>query len=93
MKALLAAMLLLFTPLSALAEGCTVSGCSGELCVEEGQDMASICIFNESYRCYKTHSNCERQKNGTCGWTQNEALQQCIAKANQSGGADAPLAQ
>lgn len=59
---------------------CVVSGCSGELCVEptsSEEGFASICVWEEEYECYR-EAVCERQKDGECGWTQTESLQQCL---------------
>ena len=56
---------------------CVTGGCSGELCVEKGNDVASTCIWDDSYACYKT-AKCEVQSDGNCGWTQTLQLQQCL---------------
>lgn len=75
-------MFMLLMPLSAMAEdGCVVSGCSGELCVAEGNSMASTCIYKPEFACYKAHGTCKHQSDGNCGWTQTEALQECVEKA------------
>lgn len=59
--------------------GCTVGGCSGTLCTESGEDMASTCEYRDEYACYK-QSTCERQSSGKCGWTQNDLFKACMAK-------------
>lgn len=59
---------------------CVRSGCSGELCVPEGTEMASACIYKEEYACY-ADATCERQTNGECGWTQTAELTMCLEEA------------
>lgn len=58
-------------------KSCIVSGCSNQLCIEEGSSGVSTCEYNESYLCYRT-AKCERQQDGKCGWTQDENLKSCI---------------
>ena len=58
---------------------CYVGGCSGEICSEE-EGASSICTWNPEFVCYKD-AVCERQADGQCGWTQTEALQECIDNA------------
>jgi thiol-disulfide isomerase/thioredoxin len=60
--------------------GCVIGGCSGQLCIEEGDDGVSTCEFREEYACYNTAS-CERQADGQCGWTQTEELTSCLGNA------------
>lgn len=62
------------------ADTCAIGGCSGEICGEANEidGMASICVYRPEYACYK-NSRCERQQNGTCGWTQTPELTQCAA--------------
>ncbi|MCU0678264.1 MAG: hypothetical protein MUF19_01605 [Candidatus Pacebacteria bacterium] len=62
------------------SRGCMVTGCSSQLCVEEGQDMATTCEWVSKYSCYQT-ATCERQATGECGWTDTPALQQCLVAA------------
>lgn len=57
---------------------CQRSGCGGELCVEPGQDIASICMARPEHACYRSAS-CERQPNGQCGWTMTRELTACLA--------------
>ncbi len=54
---------------------CVVSGCSGQICAEE--EMVSTCEYRPEYTCYKTAS-CERQQDGSCGWTQTAVLTFCL---------------
>jgi hypothetical protein len=60
--------------------GCMVSGCSGQLCVEEGSDGVSTCEWREEYACYRT-ARCERQATGICGWTSTQELRSCISNS------------
>jgi hypothetical protein len=57
------------------AGACRRTGCSGEICSD--QDVASSCIYQEQYACYK-NAKCERQENGNCDWTMTPALQACL---------------
>lgn len=63
----------------AVGNGCVVSGCSSQFCGEAGEERMSTCEYRAEYGCYKAYSSCERQSNGTCGWTPTPALQQCLA--------------
>lgn len=65
------------TPIAPAKGGCYVGGCSSQLC-SDTPDMASTCEWRESYACYQNQT-CERQSNGTCGWTETESLKQCLA--------------
>lgn len=62
---------------------CVVGGCSGQLCVAEGENAASTCEWRQEYACYDS-AVCERQSNGACGWTQTDALLNCIEDARKS---------
>lgn len=63
---------------------CVVSGCSGQLCVEEGSDSGvTTCEFRDEYACYKT-AQCGRQQDGSCGWTQDAALSACLKDPTQA---------
>jgi hypothetical protein len=57
---------------------CVPGGCSSELCVEEGEQIASACIYRPELACYRS-ARCERQASGECGWTQTPALRACLA--------------
>ncbi len=61
---------------------CVVAGCSGQLCVNKGQDegMVTTCEYTESYACYKT-ATCELQESGKCGWTKTPELTSCLNSA------------
>lgn len=60
-------------------EGCVRSGCSGQLCVEEGMDIASTCEWRPVYECYQ-QATCERQQNGQCGFTPTHELIECLQR-------------
>lgn len=57
--------------------GCMQGGCSSELCIEEGEDVASPCIWREEYRCYQ-QAECTRQDNGECGFSKTPELAMCL---------------
>lgn len=61
-------------------QSCIRAGCGNELCVDatHSDGIVSFCIYRPEYACYK-NARCERQTNGTCGWTQSEELQACLA--------------
>lgn len=63
---------------SPAASACVRGGCGGELCVEPGRDVASICVARPEHACYQ-RATCERQPNGQCGWTQTRELRACLA--------------
>lgn len=54
---------------------CQVTGCSGQLCAD--QPIFTTCEWREEYACYDT-ATCERQKDGSCGWTQTPELDACL---------------
>lgn len=57
---------------------CVVAGCSSQLCVDENQGpLYSTCEWREEYACYKG-ATCERQSNGSCGWTMDDRLTSCL---------------
>ena len=56
---------------------CVRSGCGGELCVEPGSELASICIARPEHACY-ANATCERQPDGRCGWTMTRELAACL---------------
>ncbi len=66
-----------------VTKGCVVGGCSSQLCLEEGNDMATTCEWTAKYSCYQ-QATCERQATGQCGWTETPELLQCIADANKA---------
>lgn len=64
---------------------CFVGGCSSQLCSAE-QGMASTCEWLEEYACYQdanlTSCGCFE---GSCGWDQTEALEQCVEGSGDNG--------
>lgn len=56
---------------------CVKGGCSGTLCVEEGEDAITTCEWRPEYACYQT-ATCERQADGACGWTPTPELTACL---------------
>lgn len=65
--------------------GCRVTGCSGQICSD--QEVASTCEYRTEYACYRT-ATCTRLNTGRCGWVQNAALTECIARARGSAESD-----
>lgn len=69
------------SPVSGVADGCVVAGCSGQLCVDEQQaDTVTTCEWKTAYACYQG-ATCERQDGGACGWTQTPELLACLEEA------------
>jgi eight-cysteine-cluster-containing protein len=62
---------------------CVTSGCSGQLCVEEGDETVTTCEYRPEYACYK-NAKCERQQDGQCGWTQSATLDACLKDPSQA---------
>lgn len=60
-------------------EGCMRAGCSDQLCVDEGVDIASTCEWRPVYECYQ-QATCERQQNGQCGFTPTHELVECLER-------------
>jgi Kazal-type serine protease inhibitor domain len=56
---------------------CAVGGCSGQLCSDQ-PGLVSTCEFRPRYACFQG-ATCERQSNGSCGWTATPALNACLA--------------
>ncbi len=65
---------------SNVGSGCAVGGCSSQICGEVGEveDMVTTCEYREEYACYQV-ARCERQSSGSCGWTETEEYNKCIA--------------
>lgn len=62
--------------------GCSIGGCSGQLCVEESaEEPITTCEYRAEYACFKKYSTCERQGDGKCGWTQTQELTACIEES------------
>jgi hypothetical protein len=58
------------------AQPCYVGGCSGQLCSDR-EGAISTCEWRDEYACYQG-ATCERQDDGTCGWTQTDELAACL---------------
>ena len=71
--------------------GCVHGGCSSQLCTEASDEpIASTCEFREEYACYQA-AECARQADGQCGFTESDALSECLANAGVGGGSGGPL--
>jgi eight-cysteine-cluster-containing protein len=67
----------------AVAADCMRGGCSGQLCVGLDDDGASTCEWRDEYACYaEPFADCGCF-NGRCAWAPSEALDACVADANQ----------
>jgi hypothetical protein len=55
---------------------CFKGGCSGQLCSDQ-EGAISTCEWREEYACYQT-ATCERQGDGSCGWTETAELTTCL---------------
>jgi hypothetical protein len=59
---------------------CVRAGCSGQLCMEEGQPGGiTTCEFLPQYGCYH-QADCARQANGECGFTVTDTLMECLGQ-------------
>jgi hypothetical protein len=58
-------------------EPCYVGGCSSQICSDQ-EGVISTCEWRPEYACY-ADATCGRQADGTCGWTETEALNACLA--------------
>lgn len=56
---------------------CYRGGCSNEICSDQ-QGVISTCIWRPEYACYEA-ATCERQDDGQCGFTQDDAYDTCMA--------------
>jgi len=64
---------------------CVPAGCSGQLCMEREDAESrgfSTCEWRPEYECLK-YSQCTRQADGTCGWTQTPEYLQCRSEYDQ----------
>jgi hypothetical protein len=66
------------SPPPPVAGACIKTGCSATVCAEPGQEQITTCEYKAEYGCYKS-AVCERQPNGSCGWTQSAELTACLA--------------
>ena len=68
---------------------CIKTGCSGTVCAEPGKDVITTCEFKPEYACYRDAA-CERQGDGSCGWTQTPALTACLSNPPPMDATQAP---
>jgi eight-cysteine-cluster-containing protein len=68
---------------------CIKTGCSGTVCAEPGNDVITTCEYKAEYACYRDAA-CERQADGSCGWTQSAALTACLENPPPLEGEAAP---
>ncbi len=59
------------------AAPCVKTGCSGQICAEG--ERFSRCDWRAEYSCYR-QAVCERQADGTCGFTKTAQLQACLGE-------------
>lgn len=71
------------------AGDCIRTGCSGTVCAEPGNDVMTTCEYRPEYACYQD-AKCERQADGSCGWTQTPELAACLANPPPLDGAEVP---
>jgi eight-cysteine-cluster-containing protein len=63
---------------SAQPGACITTGCSGIVCAEPDKEVMTTCEYRAEYACYQK-ATCEKQADGTCGWTQTAELTSCLA--------------
>lgn len=57
---------------------CQIAGCSHQLCVSSDEkNIITTCEWQDKYACYQK-AKCEIQKNGECGFIQDEELLDCL---------------
>jgi hypothetical protein len=60
------------------APTCYVGGCSNQVCSDQ-EGVITTCEWQPQYACY-ADATCERQADGTCGWTATPELDACLAQ-------------
>jgi len=66
--------------------GCRRAGCSGQLCIDSSKENPiTTCEYREEYRCLD-NAVCEKQKNGSCGWSYTPEYTACIQRAGTQRG-------
>lgn len=58
------------------ASDCVVAGCEDNLCVEAGTDILDECEYGDRLDC-DIRGICERQDDGSCGFTSTEEVERC----------------
>lgn len=61
-------------------QSCAVGGCSGQLCLPQGETVITTCEWKQEYACYGQFGACEAQPDGQCGWTPTAQLTACLAQ-------------
>jgi hypothetical protein len=56
---------------------CIKTGCSSEICSDEPR--VSPCIYRSEFACYQKAA-CERQSDGSCGFTRTPELSACLSR-------------
>jgi hypothetical protein len=66
-----------YLPAKSKAVACMKTGCSGQVCSD--QSVITTCEFRPEYECYHS-AECAVQSDGACGFTQTQALKDCLAQ-------------
>jgi hypothetical protein len=66
------------------AGDCYIGGCAGQVCSDQ-QGVITTCEWHEEYACYQD-ATCERQQDGTCGWTPTPELEACLGDQSSEQG-------
>lgn len=61
--------------------GCIITGCSSQVCADE--EVITTCELRPEYQCYG-YGVCERQTDGECGWSETDALRECLKTIDRS---------
>jgi len=62
---------------------CVKSGCSGQVCAKAGDQVITTCEILDWHSCLAL-TVCERQSDGSCGWTKNNEFIECMQQKNPS---------
>ena len=62
---------------------CVASGCSGQVCAAEGNDIITTCEIQDWFSCLSL-TKCERQVSGQCDWTENPIYLNCLKEKNKT---------
>lgn len=60
------------------SDGCHIGGCSGQIC-SDTPNAVSTCEYQSHYACFRD-AQCERQDDGQCGWTRDDAFNLCMVE-------------
>ena len=62
--------------------GCKRTGCGSQLCVSaDSEEVFTTCEWRPEHACYRD-ATCERQEDGSCGFTMDDALSSCLDSAD-----------